>query len=43
MTVEVVLVDVGVGENGAMMQVAQKYYPKRLKTKLQKKCLWVRR
>jgi hypothetical protein len=26
-----------------MMQVAQKYYPKRLKTKLQKKCLWVRR
>jgi hypothetical protein len=43
MIVEVVLVDMGVGENGAMTQVAQKYSLKRLKTKLQKKCLWARR
>jgi len=39
MIVEVVLVDVGVGKNGAMMQIARKYSPKCLKTKLQKKCL----
>jgi hypothetical protein len=39
MTIEGVLVDVGVGENGAMTQVAQYYSPKCLKCKLQKNCL----
>jgi len=37
--VEVVLEDVGVGENGAKAHVAQKYYPARPKITFQKKQL----
>ncbi len=41
MKAEVVLKDVGVGENGAKEQVALEYSPTQLKTRLQNRCLWV--